>query len=107
MKVSTSTATTVSTTKYDNTDLARAACKLAYSRKAQYNPSTKANPRTVIYGKVYDKLFKNKDTKTAAPHVYNVQGRSCDRSIATAVLWSGWDDSFPRMTTPSCLQKSG
>ncbi len=98
MKVSTSTATTVSITKYDNTDLARAACKLAYSRKAQYNPSTKANPRTVIYGKVYDKLFKNKDTKTAAPHVYNVQGRSCDRSIATAVLWSGWDDSFPRMT---------
>ena len=82
--------------KPDNSDLAHAACSLAYSRPSQHNPKTGANARTKIYGKVYDALFKAVDTKKAAPHCFNVQGRSCDRSIATAIRWSGADDAMKR-----------
>lgn len=82
--------------KPDNSTLAKAACSLAYSRPAQHNPSTKANARTELYGKVYDTLFKASDTKSAAPRCWNVQGRSCDRGIASIVRWSGVDDSMPR-----------
>lgn len=81
---------------FDNSTLAKAACSLSYSRPARHNPATGANPRTKVYAKVYGAIFGKTDTRKRAPHVWNTQGRSCDRGIATAVKWSGCDDSMPR-----------
>lgn len=79
-----------------NDELARTACRLAYSRPARHNPSTGANPRTKAYARVYGAIFGKTDTKRRAPNVWNVQGRSCDRSVASIVRHSGYDDGMPR-----------
>lgn len=80
----------------DNSTLARAACSFSYSRPARHNPKTGANRRTSLYAKVYDTLLKAKDTKSAAPKCWNVEGRDCGRAILSAVWWSGVDDAMPR-----------
>lgn len=45
---------------------------------------------------MYGAIFGKTDTRKRAPNVWNVQGRSCDRSIASIVRFSGYDDSIPR-----------
>ncbi len=45
---------------------------------------------------MYDTLLKPKDTRSAAPACWNVQGRDCGRAILSIVWWSGWDTGMPR-----------
>ena len=68
----------------DNSDLARAAVSYAYETKAQ----GKGNNGTELYQFVHDKLWGSGD-------IY----MSCDRGVATAVRWSGYDDNFPNGNT--------
>lgn len=77
-------------------EIAYAGSRISYSRPSQHNPSTGANPGTKAFKRVYGGTWKRKDTKSAAPRVYNVEGRSCDRSVSCAVLASGRDDGMHR-----------
>lgn len=77
-----------STDLYDNSSLAAAAVSYAWPTKAQcYNNGTK------LYQMLHDAIFPT-------DHIY----KSCDRSVATAVRWSGTDDTFPIGNTNAQLR---
>lgn len=69
-------------------DLARAACRLSYSRQA-YQSGGKY-PGTAQYGKAVAKVSKRQWAK----------GRSCDIGVAIVLRWSGFDKSFPEYIKP-------
>lgn len=65
-------------------DLARAACKLSYSKGVHY--SNGKYPGTSKYRKVYKQL--------GCPNA-STNGRGCDAGMCTTIRWSGYDKSFP------------
>lgn len=69
-----------STGKYDNSSIASAAVSYAYPTQAE----SEGNNGTALYQKVHDNVFPG-DT------LY----MSCDRSVGSAIRWSGSDDDFP------------
>ena len=68
------------TGNYDNSSIARAAISIAWDNMQQ----SVLNNGTEVYKKVKELIFPNDP--------YN---QSCDRSAATAIRWSGADDTFP------------
>ena len=72
--------TTGGTITVDNTSLAAAA--VSYAWPDFY--SSKGNNGTALYQHVKDIIFPG-----------DVYYRSCDRGVATAVRWAGYDDSYP------------
>ena len=74
---------------YDNSSLASAAVSYAYATHEE----SKGNKGTPLYQKVHDAVFPG-DT------VY----MSCDRSVGTAVRWTGMDIDFPAGTSDTQLE---
>lgn len=73
---------------FDNTSLAAAAVSFAWPTKAQsYNNGTN------LYQVVHDSIFPT-------DYIY----KACDRTVASAVRWSGTDDEYPRGNTASQLR---
>lgn len=70
--------------EYDNTDIARAAVSYAWKYTENGRPSGERNKGTELYVNVHDIVYQG-------DHLW----QSCDRSVATAVRWSGADDDFP------------
>lgn len=68
----------------DNSDLARAAVSYAYETTDQ----GRGNDGTELYRYVHDAVYPG-----------DPWYQSCDRGVATAVRWSGYDDSFPAGNT--------
>ena len=77
--------------------LARTFCSLAYSRQVRYSDGY---PRTSRYADAYEGIWGAKGD--ASWKAGKTQGRSCDRGVSTAVVYSGLDDAFPR----SCGDRS-
>lgn len=65
---------------YNNSDLARAAVAYAYETTAE----GRGNDGTELYRFLHDSIFPG-----------DTYYQSCDRGVATAINWSGADDSFP------------
>lgn len=72
----------------ENGSLAQAAVSYAYATQAEGD----GNNGTELYQTLHDAIFPDD------PHY-----QSCDRGVATAVLWSGTDDSFPKGPCGSIL----
>lgn len=73
---------------FDNSSLAAAAISLAWpTRDQSYNNGTN------LYITVHDTIFKD-------DHYY----KSCDRTVACAVRWSGTDDTYPIGNTATQLR---
>lgn len=75
-------------TKFDNSDLARAAVAYAYKTKDE----GRGNDGTELYRKLHEIIFPGD------PYF-----QSCDRGVATAVRWSDADDNFPAGPCTSIL----
>lgn len=71
----------VSTIVYNNSTIASAAVAYAYETKAEGY----GNNGTELYQRLHDYIWGTSDT-------YYM---SCDRGVATAIRWSGSDDSYP------------
>lgn len=68
----------------DNSDLARAAVSYAY----ETTDEGRGNNGTELYRYVHDAVYPS-----------DTYYQSCDRGVATAVRWSGYDDNFPAGNT--------
>lgn len=68
----------------DNSDLARAAVSYAY----ETTDEGRGNNGTELYRYVHDAVYPS-----------DTYYQSCDRGVATAVRWSGYDDNFPSGNT--------
>lgn len=71
----------VSTVVYNNSTIASAAVAYAYETKAEGY----GNNGTELYQRLHDYIWGTSD-------IYYM---SCDRGVATAIRWSGSDDSYP------------
>lgn len=68
------------TGNYDNSSLAKAMVSFSYKTQAEGN----GNNGTDLYQKLHKAIFPG-----------DIYFMSCDRGVATAVRWSGSDDTFP------------
>lgn len=94
---SVTSATNVAASKYyedcetqynaDNSSAAKAALSLAFATKAQAT----GTDGTERWRFVKDEIFPNDGTGKGAVYKY----RSCDRTVATSLRWSGVDASYP------------
>lgn len=80
--------TCVSTINADNSSIANAAVSYAYETQAE----GQGNNGTELYRRVHDNIFPG-----------DIWYMSCDRGVATAVRWSGSDDTFPQGATNTQL----
>lgn len=70
-------------------DIAQAACMIAHPDRA----SSEGNNGTNVYKWVHDRVIEGDS-------VY----MSCDRTVCTAVRWSGYDDDYPKGNTLTQIQ---
>lgn len=78
----------VSTINADNSSIANAAVSYAYETQTE----GMGNNGTELYRRVHDNIFPG-----------DIWYMSCDRGVATAVRWSGSDDTFPQGATNTQL----
>lgn len=81
--------TCVKTINADNSSIAAAAVSYAYETQDE----GRGNNGTELYQRVHDTIFPG-----------DPWYQSCDRGVATAVRWSGSDDTFPPGATGTQLQ---
>lgn len=83
-----SLSTCVGSMSYDNSTLAAAAVSYAYETEDE----GRGNNGTELYQRVHDAIW-------GAGDIY----QSCDRGVATAVRWSGTDETYPQGDTGAQL----